>query len=194
MDLRYTAEDEAFRAQVRAWLEENAPREPLRTVAREEGLAPQALRGRLPRHGLAEGVRRPERAPDGAGDRRRGDGARERAGRGQRAGLGLVGPTIIHHGTEEQKQRYVRNILTATRSGASSTPSRTRGPTWPRCSPAPRSTATSSSSTGRRSGPAARMKPTGASCWRAPTATRRSTRASPTSSSTCTRPASRCGR
>ncbi|MEZ4572911.1 MAG: acyl-CoA dehydrogenase family protein [Thermomicrobiales bacterium] len=36
MDLRYTAEDETFRAQVRAWLAENAPREPLRTVAEKK--------------------------------------------------------------------------------------------------------------------------------------------------------------
>jgi alkylation response protein AidB-like acyl-CoA dehydrogenase len=27
------------------------------------------------------------------------------------AGLGLVGPTLIHHGTDAQRQRYIRNIL-----------------------------------------------------------------------------------
>jgi alkylation response protein AidB-like acyl-CoA dehydrogenase len=27
------------------------------------------------------------------------------------AGLGLVGPTLIHHGTDEQRERYIRNIL-----------------------------------------------------------------------------------
>src|SRR5439155_25815855 len=28
-------------------------------------------------------------------------------------GIGIVGPTIIHHGTEAQKQRYLKKILAA---------------------------------------------------------------------------------
>src|SRR4029079_12192092 len=28
-------------------------------------------------------------------------------------GIGFIGPTLIHHGTEEQKRRYVKKILTA---------------------------------------------------------------------------------
>ena len=46
----------------------------------------------------------------------------------------------------------------------------------------------------RRSGAPGPTSPTSASCSCAPTPTRRSTRASPGSSSTCTSPASRCGR
>ena len=64
--------------------------------------------------GWPQGVRRPGRAPDGAGDRRRGDGARRRARRRSTAwAWALIGPTLIAHGTEEQKQRYVKRILTA---------------------------------------------------------------------------------
>ena len=33
MDLNYTPEDIAFRKQVRAWLEQNLPRDPIRTLA-----------------------------------------------------------------------------------------------------------------------------------------------------------------
>ena len=77
-------------------------------------MAPQALRGRLRRHGLAQGVRRRRGAADGAGDRGRRDGAgRTRPPPINGLGLGIVGPTIIVHGSEAQKQRYLRKILTA---------------------------------------------------------------------------------
>ena len=81
-----------------------------------------------------------------------------------------------------------------TRSGARASPSPTPAPTWPRCARAPCSTATTSSSTARRCGPASRATPTGACCSCAPIPTRRSTRASRSCSSTCTAPASPCGR
>jgi adenine deaminase len=39
MDLRYTPEQEAFRAEARAWLEANVPGEPLPSFDTEEGFA-----------------------------------------------------------------------------------------------------------------------------------------------------------
>ena len=66
--------------------------------------------------------------------------------------------------------------------GARASPSPTPAPTWPASRPRPCSTATSGSSTARRSGPPRRSTPTTSSCWPAPTPTPPSTRASPTCS------------
>ena len=60
-------------------------------------------------------------------------------------GVGLAGPTLIAHGTQAQKERYLRKILSARRSGASSSVSPARGPTWRRCRRGPCATATSGS-------------------------------------------------
>ena len=45
MDLRYTPEEEAFRAEARAWLEANVPAEPLASGDTLEGFPPTALGG-----------------------------------------------------------------------------------------------------------------------------------------------------
>ena len=70
-----------------------------------------------------------------------------RAGGPGRVGIigeGLLGPTIVHFGTDAQKQRVPpRHPRAAPRSGARATPSPTRAPTSPTCRPAPSSTATS---------------------------------------------------
>ena len=112
MDLNYTAEDQAFRATVRAWFEENLPREPLRTLEDrrawhrklyEAGFIgmgwPKAYGGQEARP-MEQAIVGEEmarvNAPAGVGG----------------LGISIVGPTIIHHGTEEQKKRFVKNILT----------------------------------------------------------------------------------
>ncbi len=112
MDLNYTAEDQAFRARVRAWFEENLPREPLRTLEDrrawhrklyEAGFIgmgwPKAYGGQEARP-MEQAIVGEEmarvNAPAGVGG----------------LGISIVGPTIIHHGTEEQKKRFVKNILT----------------------------------------------------------------------------------
>ena len=64
-------------------------------------------------------------------------------------------------------------------SGARASPSPRPAPTWPRCAPGRCATATTTSSTARRSGAPAPTSPTTASCSCAPTPTPRSTRASP---------------
>ena len=89
MDLTLSPSEEAFRDELRGWLEANHPGEP--PERRGEGvrvpppLAAQAARGRLGRHLVAEGVRRPRRDADRAGDLLRGDGPRQRARAGERA-------------------------------------------------------------------------------------------------------------
>lgn len=111
MDLRYTAQDNEFRAQVRTWLSENTPRKPLTTVAEKKawhrrlyeagylGMGwPKAYGGRearpIEQAIVVEEMARAE-APSSI----------------NWAGLGLVGPTLIHHGTDAQRERYLRNIL-----------------------------------------------------------------------------------
>ena len=111
MDLRYTAEDEAFRARVRAWLTARAPRAPLRTVAQKKawhralyeagfiGMGwPKAYGGQdarpIEQAIVVEELAR-EDAPPSA----------------NWAGLSLAGPTLIHHGTAAQRERYLPHIL-----------------------------------------------------------------------------------
>src|SRR5262245_30579931 len=124
MDLRDTPEEAAFRADVRAWLAENAP-SGLRELSSPAAIrdledidAARAWSAQLAEAGLA-GMTWPV----------------EYGGRGRSAehqaiyleeaaavqapqhlgviGLGMVGPTIIAHGTEEQKARHLARILRA---------------------------------------------------------------------------------
>ncbi|HUZ00570.1 MAG TPA: acyl-CoA dehydrogenase family protein [Thermomicrobiaceae bacterium] len=113
MDLFYTPEDEAFRAQVRAWLAENLPRRRLETL--EEQRAWQRKLHEAGYLGMGwpveyggQNARPMEQAIVGE------ELARVNAP-GAVGGLGvsIVGPTLIHHGTEAQKQRFVKNILNA---------------------------------------------------------------------------------
>jgi alkylation response protein AidB-like acyl-CoA dehydrogenase len=121
MDLRDTSEEAQFRAEVRAWIQENLPDE---------------LRGH--RGGAArfegEALRRWSRALSDAGypgltwpAEYGGGGAPysfqaifyEEMARAEAPphvgviGLGMAGPTIMAHGTEAQKERYLAKILSA---------------------------------------------------------------------------------
>jgi alkylation response protein AidB-like acyl-CoA dehydrogenase len=111
MDLRFTAEDEAFCGEVRAWLAEHTPREPLHSTVDKKawhrklfeagyiGMGwPKAYGGREARP-IEQAIVTEEMARANA------------PGSINWAGLGLVGPTLIHHGTDEQRERYLRNIL-----------------------------------------------------------------------------------
>ena len=69
MDLRFSAEDEQYRLKLRTWLEANMPTEAPPSdqdadFAFPARLAAQALRRRLDRHQLAQGIRRPRRHAD----------------------------------------------------------------------------------------------------------------------------------
>src|SRR5271156_5359013 len=123
MDFNYSPEDEAFRAEFRAWLEKNrqhaAPaREPMADESDDEWDARLRWHRKLNEGGWI-GLSWP----------------REHGGRGatllqsiifeqelERAGttipstgfdIPLLGPTLIHWGTEDQKRRHVPKILTA---------------------------------------------------------------------------------
>jgi alkylation response protein AidB-like acyl-CoA dehydrogenase len=111
MDLCYAAEDEDFRTRVRSWLAEHAPREPLRTVAEKKswhrklyeagylGMGwPNVYGGRAARP-IEQAIVIEEMARANAPSSI------------NWAGLGLVGPTLIHHGTDAQRERYLRSIL-----------------------------------------------------------------------------------
>jgi len=106
VDLRDTPEEAAFRADLRAWIEANLPAEP-REWSRElydagyAGLTwPKEYGGAdAPYSHLAIFLEETARA--------------EAPTHVNVIGLGMAGPTIMTHGTEEQKSRYLPKILSA---------------------------------------------------------------------------------
>jgi alkylation response protein AidB-like acyl-CoA dehydrogenase len=107
VDLRDSPDEAAFRERVRAWLEENLPADDPREWSRkmyEAGYAgltwPEEYGGRGAPYShqaiVLEETGRAE-APPHIGV----------------IGLGMAGPTIMAHGTEEQKRRYLPKILSA---------------------------------------------------------------------------------
>jgi len=114
MDLSYTSEEEAFRARVRQWIAENAPK----ADERRDIEALRAWQRRLHQGGYL-----------GAGWPKEHGGAgfspmeqsilNEELARANAPGpinamaLWWVGPAIIKYGTEEQKKRFLGPILTA---------------------------------------------------------------------------------
>ncbi len=107
MELRDSPEEAAFRDQVREWIETNPPDEDRREWSRKQyeagyaGLTwPQEYGGQgapYTHQAIAlEEFARAE-APPHIGV----------------IGLGMAGPTIMAHGTEEQKRRYLPKILSA---------------------------------------------------------------------------------
>jgi alkylation response protein AidB-like acyl-CoA dehydrogenase len=120
VDLNDTPEQARYRAKVRAWLEEHAHEAPVEQGDDEAAYvaAHRAWQGKLAAAGLAAVA-----WPVDVGGQ--GLGAVEQVIVNQeinRAGLpgvldvigvGMLGPTIIAHGTEEQKARYLRPILAA---------------------------------------------------------------------------------
>ena len=117
MDLTLSPAEEAFRDELREWLAANHPgREPAGDEAAFEfrrawqrKLHDAGWAGRL----VAEGVRRARRDADRAGDLQRGGGPRADAAVANVLGLAMGGPTVIAHGTEEQRKRYLPPILSA---------------------------------------------------------------------------------
>ena len=119
MDLRFSPDEEAFRAELRAWLAANQPPDPgehatladevafLRAWQRTLAAAgwvgihwPRAYGGRgasVVENYLFQEEMASARAPEIIG----------------RIGVNLVGPTLIAHGTEEQKRRFLPPIMPA---------------------------------------------------------------------------------
>jgi alkylation response protein AidB-like acyl-CoA dehydrogenase len=116
MDLSYTSQEQAFRAELRAWLEVNVPRQPLPPTLEEEAAFLTAWQRQLfdagwaavhwPRDYGGRGASLTEQAIFQE------EMSRARAPQMMnRVGINLVGPTLIAHGTEEQRQRYLPRIL-----------------------------------------------------------------------------------
>ena len=155
MDLRYTDEEEAFRAELRAWLAEVLPGRAARAATATTGRRRRAydtgwqrmlFDGGLRRHQLARRVRRPRRHARRAPDLPRGD----RAGPGARTsgmnfvGLLHAGPTLIAEATPTSRRRFhLPGILKGEHVWCQGfcEPER-RAATSPACAPAPCATAT----------------------------------------------------
>lgn len=113
MRLTYTPEQQAFRAEVRAWMEAHVPKEPLVTLECREGYDQHVAWERT----LASGNWGMVTWPEAYGGRGLDliqwlifEEEYFRAGGPNRAnqnGIFLLGPTIMEFGTEEQKQRFL---------------------------------------------------------------------------------------
>ena len=121
MDLRDTPEEVEFRAELRSWLEENIPEE-LRGhrggAARFDGPEMRAWSRALYDAGYA-GLTWPEEYGGGGAPYTHQAIFLEEMARAEAPthigviGLGMAGPTIMAHGTEEHKARYLAPILSA---------------------------------------------------------------------------------
>jgi alkylation response protein AidB-like acyl-CoA dehydrogenase len=113
MDLNYTPEDVAYRKQVRAWLEQHLPTAPLHSLDERK-----AWHRKLYEAGFLGMGWPKEYGGQGARPMEQAIVADEMARTAAPAptnglGLGIVGPTIVVHGNEWQKKRYLQKILTA---------------------------------------------------------------------------------
>lgn len=113
MELHYTPEQEAFRAEVRAWMEAHVPKEPLVTLECREGYDQHVAWERTLASGNWGMVTWPEQFGGRGLDLIQWLIFEEeyfRAGGPNRAnqnGIFLLGPTIMEFGTEEQKARFL---------------------------------------------------------------------------------------
>ena len=105
-------------------------------------------------------------------------------------GLWMLGPVLLEYANEEQKKEHLPKIVRGEIRWCQGYSEPGAGSDLAGLRPAARTRAITTSSTARRSGPPMPTRPTGFSAWCAPTR-RRSMKASPSSSSTWPRPASR---
>src|SRR5438309_3796656 len=113
MDLNPTAEDRAFRTEVRRWLETNAATGDAKTLDERKaghrrlyeagyvGMRWPKAYGGWEATPMQQAIAQDEMARAGAPPAING------------LGIGFIGPTIIVHGTDWQKQRYLKPMLTA---------------------------------------------------------------------------------
>jgi alkylation response protein AidB-like acyl-CoA dehydrogenase len=113
MDLNFTPEDIAFRARVRKWFEDNLPKTELNTLEERKawhrmlydagyvGMGWPKDYGGQDARPMEQAIVADEMARCNAPSTVNG------------LGISIVGPTIIYHGTHEQKARYLKKILTA---------------------------------------------------------------------------------
>src|SRR5437879_11205235 len=113
MDPNLSPEDPAFRDQARAWFQRNVPRAELKTLEERRAWHRAMYDAGYVGMGWPK-----EYGGRGATPMQQAIAADEMARANAPApinglGVGFIGPTIIIHGTPEQKQRYLRKILTA---------------------------------------------------------------------------------
>ena len=125
MDFNYSPEDEAFRKELRTWLEANAPKDaPKREGDFMHELGADDWKRRLAWHKKMHaagwiGISWPKEYGGRGATMMQNIIYQQELARASTPptvnGLGimLVGPTIMHWGTEEQKERYVPKILAA---------------------------------------------------------------------------------
>src|SRR5215469_13219719 len=125
MDLTTTPEQERLRSDVRAWLQENLPWEyGVGLPPRFADLAEEVAFGRRWQSALAEAGWVAVTWPTAFGGRGLGPAenfvVQEELARARapelvgRIGVNLAGPTLLAHGSDEQKQRWLPDILPAT--------------------------------------------------------------------------------
>jgi alkylation response protein AidB-like acyl-CoA dehydrogenase len=119
MDLRYTPEQEAFRAQARAWLEANVPREPLASFDTKAGFEEhRRWEAKLKEGGWAVVSWPVEYGGRGADllEWLIFEEEYYRAGAPRRVnqnGIFLLGPTLMEFGTPEQKARFLPKMASS---------------------------------------------------------------------------------
>src|SRR5258705_428909 len=113
MDLTYAPEDREFRGKTRRWLETNTPTHELKTLDERKGWHRKLYEAgyvgmQWPREyggwgatPMQQAIVQDEMARVSAPPTING------------LGIGFIGPTIIVHGTEAQKKRYLKKMLTA---------------------------------------------------------------------------------
>ncbi len=118
MDLTFSEEEEAFRAELRAWLNANVPAQQEFDELADEVRYLVAWQRRMAEGGWV-GVHWPREYGGRGATTTENYLLQEELARARapeiigRIGVNLVGPTLIHHGTEAQKQRYLPKILPA---------------------------------------------------------------------------------
>ena len=150
MDLDFSADELAFRDEVRGWLRPTCPAtcapRSLRALTRDDLLRWHRI---SPRKGWIAPAWPKECGGTGWNvvqryifDEECGSPARRSS---SPFGLAMVGPVLIQFGTDAQKQRFLPRIFRGEDSGARATRSRARAPTSRRCARAPSATATTTS-------------------------------------------------
>jgi alkylation response protein AidB-like acyl-CoA dehydrogenase len=113
MDLTYSQEDIAFRQRVRLWFSQNASHGELKTIDERKAWIRKLYDAGFVGMGWPKEFggqdARPMEQVIVADEMARVNAPTAAIG----LGIGIVGPTIVHHGTPEQKGRFLKNILTA---------------------------------------------------------------------------------
>jgi alkylation response protein AidB-like acyl-CoA dehydrogenase len=112
VDLSYSAEDEAYRRTVRDWFDQNQPG-PLHTHEQRRGWHRKLYDAGFIGMGWPKAYGGYEARPIEQAILNEEMARRNAPGGVNGLGIGFIGPTLIVHGTEEQKRRYLPKILTA---------------------------------------------------------------------------------